>query len=608
MLKKLIAGVICSALVALMGTSAAAQSLTATPFVTGLSEPVAIVQHPQLANVQLVIEKAGRIRVVQNGSVLPTPFLNITTKVESAGEQGLLGFAFAPDFAASGRVFVSYVIKVPVTPGLGNSVIARFVLSGTNPLVADPASEFDLVWPGGNAFVTQPFGNHKGGNIAFGPDGMLYIGLGDGGSGGDPFNNSQNPTTLLGKMLRINVNVPNSDPQGYDVPGNNPFVSMPGVLGEIWAFGMRNPWRWSFDDPSHGGTGAMVMGDVGQGAWEEVNYEPAGQGGRNYGWRRREGAHDYDTSLPAFTPPAPFPPIPLTDPIHEYAHGPGSSVTGGIVYRGSALGSGFLGRYFFADFVQNRVWSLGLSIGAGGQATVANVVDHTAQVGPASIGVSSFGVNAAGELFIVSLNGAVFLVLPAAGPAPPPPPTPGGCAPPDPFASLGGGTCSNGGWLPPGFAPPGSTPAPPAPPSPPPSPVPTSPPPANGGTCSTPDPFATLGGGTCSNGGWWPPGSTPPGAPPSPSSPAPSPVPTSPPPAGGGTCSTPDPFASLGGGTCFNGGWLPPGLAPPSGTPAPPSAPPPPVPGCIGPDPFLGIPGLIGMCINGGWIPVNVGG
>jgi glucose/arabinose dehydrogenase len=597
MLKKLTAGVICSALVALTGTSAAAQSLTATPFVTGLSQPVGIVQHPQLANVQFIIEKAGRIRVVQNGSVLPTPFLDITTKVESAGEQGLLGFAFAPDFATSGRVFVSYVIKVPVTPGLGNSVIARFVRSGANPLVADPSTEFDLVWPDGNFFVTQPFGNHKGGNIAFGPDGMLYIGLGDGGSGGDPFNNSQNPATLLGKMLRINVNVLDSDPQGYDVPGNNPFVGMPGVLGEIWAFGLRNPWRWSFDDASQGGTGALVLGDVGEGSWEEINYEPAGHGGRNYGWRRREGMHDFNLSLPPFTPPAPFPAIPLTDPIHEYAHGSGSSVTGGIVYRGSALGSGFQGRYFFADFIQNRVFSLGLIIGAGGQATVANVVEHTAQIGAANGNVASFGVNASGELFIVSLGGTVYLVGPAAGPALPPP-APGGCATPDPFASLGGGTCSNGGWLPPGITPPGSTPAPPAPPPPP-------LPPAGGLTCSTPDPFSAIGGGTCYNGGWLPPGLTPPNAPPSP---PPAPVPTTPPPSGGGTCSTPDPFASLGGGSCFNGGWLPPGFAPPSGTPALPSAPPPPVTGCLGPDPFVGIPGLVGICINGGWIPVNVGG
>jgi glucose/arabinose dehydrogenase len=227
--------------------------------------------------------------------------------------------------------------------------------------------------------------------------------MGDGGSGNDPSHFAQDPLSLLGKMLRVDVSVADSHPIGYVVPANNPFVTSP-ARDEIWSFGWRNPWRYTFDDPSRGGTGAMVAADVGQDRWEEVDYEPAGRGGRNYGWRNREGAHDNVTSrAPAFTP--------LVDPIHEYDHSTGTSITGGYVYRGTSLGPAFRGRYFFGDFVRSRVWSFALTIDAGGVPRVSDLREHTTELGGAAqlAGVSSFGVDAAGELYIVSYNRGVIL-------------------------------------------------------------------------------------------------------------------------------------------------------------------------------------------------------
>jgi glucose/arabinose dehydrogenase len=388
-------------------TPAAAQ-LRAQLVVGGLSTPVAFVQDPSDPTVQIVVQQGGRIRVVKNGTLQANDFLNLTSVVQSGGEQGLLGFAFAPDYASSGRCFVNF------TRLGGDTVIARFIRSSADPLRADPASRFDLRWPDGQRVITQPFANHNGGNLVFGPDGFLYIGMGDGGAGDDPMHLAQNPQSLLGKMLRIDVSVSASDPEGYDVPAGNPFVGQPGVLGEIWSFGLRNPWRWSFDDPARGGTGALVIGDVGQTAFEEVDYEPAGRGGRNYGWRNREGAHDNVTSLPPFSQP-------LTDPIFEYGRSTGRSITGGIVYRGTGLGALFRGRYFFGDFVTSRVWSIRLTINPSTrEATADDLQEHTDELGAAADNPSSFGVDANGELYIVSYVGAVFRIL-NDNPAPLPP-------------------------------------------------------------------------------------------------------------------------------------------------------------------------------------------
>jgi glucose/arabinose dehydrogenase len=387
----------------------AVAQLRSQPFVSGLSSPLGIVQDPTDPSVQFVVQQAGRIRVVQNG-VLGGDFLDITSSVLCCGERGLLGLAFPPDAATSGRFYVSFTRRPD-----GASVVARFVRS--TPLVADPGSRVDLVWPDGNAFIAQPFSNHNGGHIAFGPDGYLYFALGDGGSGNDPGHRAQNPATLLGKILRLDVGVADDHPRAYAVPPTNPFVSAgpAGTLPEIWSFGWRNPWRFSFDDVALGGTGALVAGDVGQGAWEEIDYEPRGRGGRNYGWRNREGRHA-TPGVPASPGPAY---TPLTEPIHEYAHGDGASVTGGYVYRGRLLGPAFVGRYFFADFIQGRVWSLALTVnGTTGEATASDVREHTAALGGVG-NVSSLGVDAEGELFLVNYSGSIVRILGVPAPSAP---------------------------------------------------------------------------------------------------------------------------------------------------------------------------------------------
>src|SRR5205814_982805 len=295
---------------------------------------------------------------------------------------------------------------------------ARFRRSA-GAVTADPGSRFDLRWggAGGPAVIVQPFANHNGGNLAFGPDGYLYIGLGDGGSSNDPDHRAQNPSELLGKMLRIDVNVPDTHATGYQIPADNPFAAGRGPVParpEIWAFGLRNPWRYSFDDPGRGGTGALIIADVGQSSFEEIDYEPRGRGGRNYGWRNREGAHDNVTSLPPAY-------LPLTDPIFDYGRSTGQSITGGFVYRGRALGPAYQGRYFFGDYVAGRVFSLALAIDpATGEATASNLIDHTGELG--NIGnVSSFGIDADGELYVVSYSlGSILQIMgPPTAPAPP---------------------------------------------------------------------------------------------------------------------------------------------------------------------------------------------
>ena len=402
------------ALLVSAATSEVQAQLRTRVYASGFTSPIAFVQDPASRAVQFVVEQGGRIRVVRDGVVAATPFLDLSGAIATGGERGLLGMAFPPDAAASGRVFVNF------TNPDGHTVVARFRRSA-NPLVVDTGSRFDLRWGGaaGPAFIAQPFSNHNGGHLAFGPDGFLYVGLGDGGSGNDPAHRAQNPAELLGKMLRIDVNVPDRDPSGYRVPAGNPFAGPTGVPArpEIWSFGLRNPWRYSFDDPARGGTGALLIGDVGQNSWEEIDYEPPGRGGRNYGWRNREGGHDNITSLPPAYQP-------LTEPIHEYDHDPvtGQSITGGYVYRGRSLGPLYEGRYFFADFIQARIWSIALAIDpATGEARASDLVEHTTELGGRAAigGVSAFGLDADGELHVVSYSlGKILKVL-----GPPPTPT-----------------------------------------------------------------------------------------------------------------------------------------------------------------------------------------
>jgi glucose/arabinose dehydrogenase len=309
-----------------------------------------------------VIEKVGRIRIIQNDHLLDTPFLDISDRVGSSGnEQGLLGLAFHPKYQENGRFFVNY------TDTKGDTVIARFQVS-SDPNVADPNSEVKLLG------LDQPFPNHNGGVLAFGPDGYLYAGLGDGGSAGDPLGNAQNTGVLLGKILRLDVD--SKDP--YAVPADNPFGN------EIWAYGLRNPWRLSFDKAN----GDLYIGDVGQNQWEEVDYLPAGSpGGTNFGWNYREGAHDYKGGGPQG----------MVDPVAEYSHPEGGcSVTGGYVYRGSM--AEWNGVYFYADYCTGMIWGL-LHTDGGWQHQKLFDLDVT---------ITSFGQDTSGELYLVSDSGGVY--------------------------------------------------------------------------------------------------------------------------------------------------------------------------------------------------------
>jgi glucose/arabinose dehydrogenase len=375
---------------------------------SGFTNPLDVVQDPGDRSVQYVVEQAGRIRVLRDGVVSSIDFLDLRGAVLAGGERGLLGLAFPPD-PANPHFFVNF------TNRSGDTVVARFRRSANDRLVGDPGSRFDLRWSTGLNVIRQPFANHNGGHLAFGPDGYLYIGMGDGGSGNDPDARAQNPAELLGKILRIDVSVADAHPAGFEIPPDNPFAHANGTRPEIWDFGLRNPWRFTFDETARGGTGALVIGDVGQDHFEEIDYEPRGRGGRNYGWRNREGAHDNVTSRPpAFTP--------LIDPIFEYDHSAGQSITGGFIYRGTALGSEYNGRYFFADYVRGRVWSIAIALDPStGEARASGLIEHTGDLGGTTqIGnVSSFGTDADGELFLLSYSRGIVFKL--AGPLAPPP-------------------------------------------------------------------------------------------------------------------------------------------------------------------------------------------
>ncbi len=276
------------------------------------------------------------------GAPLPDAFLDITDRVRSGGERGLLGLAFPPGYADKGYFYVNY------TALNGATTISRFRLIAGDPNRADPASEEILL------VIAQPYANHNGGQIAFSPrDGYLYVGMGDGGSGGDPQNRAQNPAELLGKLLRLDVEGAVGTASAYLVPPTNPYTATIGYRPEIWALGLRNPWRFSFDRQ----TGDLYIGDVGQGLWEEIDYQPASSaGGQNYGWRIMEGAHCYN--------PDPCDSTGLTLPIWEYSHSAGQCVTGGYVYRGDDYPD-LAGMYIFGDYVSGAIWGLRRAGGRG---------------------------------------------------------------------------------------------------------------------------------------------------------------------------------------------------------------------------------------------------
>jgi glucose/arabinose dehydrogenase len=336
--------------------------------VGGLDRPVGIAHAGDGSGRLFLLEKVGRIRVVREGTLSDVPFLVISDRVGSSeSEQGLLGLAFHPGYAGNGTFFVNY------TDLQGNTVVSRFSVSA-DPARADPASEVVLLT------LAQPASNHNGGHLAFGPDGYLYIGTGDGGASGDRFGNGQNGQTLLGAMLRLDVD----GGQPYTVPADNPFVGNPEVRDEIWAIGLRNPWRYSFDRV----TGDLYLADVGQNQYEEVDFQPAGSpGGQNYGWPIMEGSHCYPGDQPCDR-------AGLSLPVVEYDHGQGCSVTGGYVYRGREFPL-LAGVYLFGDYCSGRIW--GLAPGADGNWQVA-------QLAQADLQLSSFGEDEAGELYLVDMG------------------------------------------------------------------------------------------------------------------------------------------------------------------------------------------------------------
>jgi glucose/arabinose dehydrogenase len=352
-------------------------SLRAQQIVEGLASPVYLTapkNDPRL----FVVEQPGRIRIVKTGALVATPFLDITSRVVSGGERGLLSMAFDPAYATNGRFYVYY------TGAQGDIFVDRFTVS-TNPDVANTASDRVIT------IQHRANSNHNGGLLLFGPDGMLYLGTGDGGGAGDVPNNAQNIDVLLGKILRLDVAA-----LPYTIPPGNPFVGQAGA-DEIWAYGLRNPWRYTFDVPPDGTPPKLYIADVGQGAREEVDVADASAAGRNYGWRMMEGTQCYNPSSGCNQ-------TGLTLPIVEYDHGQtgGCSITGGFVYRGAAIPE-VQGHYFYSDYCSGWLRSFRLTGGAA-----ADQRDWAL----ASIGnITSFGVDGAGELYVLSSNGRVYRVV-----------------------------------------------------------------------------------------------------------------------------------------------------------------------------------------------------
>ncbi|MEO8625251.1 MAG: PQQ-dependent sugar dehydrogenase [Candidatus Limnocylindrales bacterium] len=349
--------------------------LTAQPFADGFEALTFLTNASDGSGALYVVEQRGKVyRLAADGSVdMTTPFLDITSRVSCCGERGLLGLAFHPNFGDDARLFLDY------TDVAGNTAVSEFGL-GVDGKV-DPGSERFLLG------IEQPFANHNGGMLAFGTDGYLYIGTGDGGSGGAAYENGQSTDTLLAKILRIDID--SGDP--YAIPADNPFPANNhgGAMPEIWDWGMRNPWRFSFDRV----TGDLWIGDVGQSSYEEVDAEPAGEGGRNYGWNVTEGLHCYavtncDQSA-------------ITMPVAEYSHDDGCSITGGYVYRGSAYPD-LVGQYVFSDYCSGRLWAIDAASSI--QSGPVMPIEH----GSAPINPTAFGEDEAGELYLVNHAGQIF--------------------------------------------------------------------------------------------------------------------------------------------------------------------------------------------------------
>jgi glucose/arabinose dehydrogenase len=355
--------------------------VAATPVVTGLTAPIHA-SAPLSDERLFVVERAGRIRVTnpETGAIQPTSYLDISAQVSTAGEGGLLSVAFDPSFATNRRLYVYYI-----EAGTLDSVVARFTAASVTATTVSLSTRQEILR------VDQPAAtNHKGGTIVFSPvDRFLYLGLGDGGSDS---NTAQTGSTLLGKILRINVSGAGA---GYTIPPNNPFVSNPAIRDEVWALGLRNPYRIAFDRA----TGALWIADVGQSELEEVNYQLPGVGGRNYGWPVHEGRNCYNTSAPGGPCENPNAPVRFTFPVSQYGHDAGCSITGGVPYRGA--GPFFQGVYFFADFCSERFYSLDPN------GTRLELTNRLAQSGAVFSGISSIVEDGFGEIYVTNLNSGV---------------------------------------------------------------------------------------------------------------------------------------------------------------------------------------------------------
>jgi glucose/arabinose dehydrogenase len=356
-----------------------AEAPLAVTVATGLTAPVWVTAPPGDPRL-FVVERGGRVRIVDpvTGSVQDPPFLDIASRVATGGEGGLLGLAFPPDFAATGRFYAYYL-----EAGSFDSILARFTLADPAASAADPQTEEVLLR------VAQPASNHNGGTLAFSPlDGFLYLGLGDGGGADNQFGTAQDPASLLGKVLRLDV----SGSGGYAIPADNPFVGPDGIADEIWDLGLRNPFRFGFDRE----TGELWIADVGQGQREEIDLEAPGDGGRNYGWPVHEGSLCYKPADPAGPCDDPSSPTRFTFPVDEYDHSLGCSITGGHPYRGAALG--WAGTYFFADYCSGRLWSL---------SPVGFRTERSGELqrdGASFSGIVAIGEDGYGELYVVNLG------------------------------------------------------------------------------------------------------------------------------------------------------------------------------------------------------------
>jgi len=367
-----------SLLLLFLATAAAAQDVVLQPIASGLDQPVALTH---AGDTRLFItQQTGTVLIYDALGIRPTPFLDIRSLVLSGGERGLLSVAFHPLYRDNGFFFVYY------TNRNGDNNIARYKVSSADPNLADPASGVILLT------IPHPtYANHNGGQLQFGPDGYLYIGTGDGGSAGDPNNHAQDLTQLLGKLLRIDVNhgLP------YTIPPSNPFLAHDGARTEIWAYGLRNPWRFSFDRS----TGDLWIGDVGQDAFEEVDLQPATSiGGENYGWRKMEGFHCYNPATNCADPS-------FTMPILEYSHAQGAcSISGGYRYRGTQIPS-LAGAYLYGDYCIGTIWS---ATPNGASWTTKTLLTSTLRI-------SSFGEDVSGELYVLDVARGIVYRIAARG-------------------------------------------------------------------------------------------------------------------------------------------------------------------------------------------------